>query len=91
MGLGREVDDGLAALGGARNHIGIADRPSHEPVAAAVVEPLEVLEVAGVCQRVENRHFVDIAAGDRAPDEARADEPRATCNEKLHQAYLNAS
>ncbi len=53
VGLGREVDDRVAAIGRVRDRVPIGDRAVHEAVARIVGDVRQVARVARVGERVE--------------------------------------
>ena len=79
--LGGEVDDRVAALGRARDRIGVADRAVHEAVALVVGDVGQVGRVAGVRERVEVHDLDVVMAPQQPPHEMRADEPAAAGHE----------
>jgi hypothetical protein len=79
VGLGGEVEDRLAALGGLGNRLGVGDVALHE----AVLDPLEVGRVTRVGQLVEHDDVHALRC--EAPDEVRADEARAAGDENRHR------
>ena len=80
MGLGREVDDRLAALAGRSYSVGIGDVALHE----LHLRPLEVRRVSGVGQLVEHDHV--LARRGEALGEVRADETGPSGDQDAHRA-----
>ena len=84
VGLGGEVDDRVAARGGALDGVGIGDVADDE----LVLDALEVRGIACVGELVEHDDVVALAA--RAADEVRADEAGATGDEHAHRHRVAA-
>ena len=78
VGLGREVDDRLAAGGRGGDRVGVGDVALVE----LVLDAFEVRPVARVRQLVEDDD--GIAGGRQAAREGRADEARSACDENAH-------
>ena len=75
MGLGGEVDDGVALRGQRVDQPGVTDVAVHESVTGLAVELEEICQVACVCELVEDRDLHLGAPLSQVADEIGADEP----------------
>ena len=84
MGLGREVDDDIR-FGDQRLHQAhVAYVAVHESEVRQRRDRVEVADIAGVRELVEDDDAVLGMAGSRLPDELAADEPRTPGHEQSH-------
>ncbi len=79
VGLGREVDDRLAARRGRRDRVGVGDVALVE----LVLDAFEVRAVARVRELVEDDDGVAVRC--QTAREGRADEARSACHENAHR------
>ena len=83
VALGREVDHGVVAGHGHAHRVAIADVALDERVARVVGDVGQAGQVAGVGQRVEDRHLV-VGRGEHVADVVGTDEPGRAGHEQLH-------
>jgi hypothetical protein len=83
MGLGGEVDDGVASVEGFPHRIAVADVPLDqlEPLAG---QPGQVLAAPGVCELVEDPSAVAGVLCEAPLDVVGADEARAPGDQQPH-------
>ncbi len=82
--LGGEVDDGVVAVHPLEHGVLVADVGVDELDPAVVHHVADRGEVAGVGERVEDRHLV-VGVGQQPADVVGADEPGGTGDEQLHR------